>query len=76
MSKYPFQLAYFTLHKTYFFYINFTGVHTYTHLSNIIEAITDNVSGGQMACQTIFNRHVGVKQADHGQLAETALTIL
>lgn len=29
-----------------------------------------------MACQTIFNRHVGVKQADHGQLAETALTIL
>lgn len=56
--------------------MNFTGTYTYTHLPDIIEAITDNVSGGQMTCQAIFDRHVGVKQADHGQLAETAPTIL
>lgn len=50
--------------------------HIYTHLSNIIEAITDDVSRGQMTCQTIFNRFVGVKQVDHGQLAGTAPAIL
>lgn len=46
-----------------------------THLPSIIEAITNNVSGGQMTCQAVFDRQVKVKQADHGQLAETAPSI-
>lgn len=51
-------------------------MYTYTHLPSIIEAITDYVSGSQMTYQAIFDRHVGVKQAHHGQLAEAAPAIL
>lgn len=58
---------------TFLFHINFNSIHT--HLPGIVEAITDNVSGGQMTCQAVFNSQVGVKQADHGQLAEIAPTI-
>lgn len=57
------------------FNINFISIHTYTHLPCVIEAITNNVGGGQMTCEAVFDRQVVVKQADLSQLAETAPSI-